>query len=82
METMKKLFFAGLCLLLCTMVFSRLAGVRTGLRQADFDSIARLYVSAAPYALVTPLNPAPLATPDDRLGQYFILHKTRNERLP
>ena len=81
METMKKLFFAGLCLLLCTMVFSRLAGMRTEVWQADLDSVARMYASAAPYALVTPLNP-PSATPDDRLGQYLILHKRRNERLP
>ena len=56
METKKKLLAGGLCLLLCAVVYARLSSVRTDLRQAEFDFLARLYVSAAPYALITPVK--------------------------
>lgn len=56
METMKKLLVGGLCLLLGAVVYAGLSSVRTDLRQAEFDSLAHLYISAAPYALITPVK--------------------------
>ena len=56
MEAMKKLLVGGLCLLVCTVVYAGLSTVRTDLRQSDIDTIAHWYVSAAPYALVTPVR--------------------------
>lgn len=56
MEMKKKLLVGGLCLLLCAVVYARLPSARTDLWQAEFDFLARLYISAAPYALITPVK--------------------------
>ena len=53
---MKKLLAGGVCLMLCTAVYAGLSNVQTNLQQADVDSLARLYVSAAPPALFTPVR--------------------------
>lgn len=54
MDTTKNLLVGVLCLLLCIVVVARLSDVNTNLRPMDLDSLAALYVSAAPHALVTP----------------------------
>ena len=56
MERVSKLSVGGLCLLLCMVVYAGLSSVNTNLRQMDLDSLALLYTSAAPYALVTPVE--------------------------
>ena len=56
MEKVNKLLVGGLCLLLCLAVYSRLSSVNTNLRPMDLDSLASLYLSAASYALVTPVD--------------------------
>jgi hypothetical protein len=57
MDTIRKFLIGGLCLLLCTVVYARLSSVYPDLRQANVDSLARLCMSAAPYALITPVKP-------------------------
>ena len=56
MEKVNNLLVGGLCLLLCIAVYARLSSVNTNLRPMDLDSLASLYLSAAPYALVTPVE--------------------------
>ncbi len=56
MEKVNHLLVGGLCLLLCMAVYARLSNVNTDLRPMDLDSLASLYRSAAPYALVTPVE--------------------------
>jgi hypothetical protein len=56
MKTMKNFLVGGLCLLACTMVYARLSNLHTDLRSQKIDSVARLYISASPYALVTPVS--------------------------
>ncbi len=56
MESMKKLLVGGLCLLVCTLLYAWLPSVRSDPRQANLDSLARMYFRASPYALVTPVT--------------------------
>ncbi|MBI2288970.1 MAG: hypothetical protein HYU73_01275 [Betaproteobacteria bacterium] len=54
MERANKLLVGGVGLLLCLAVLARLSSVNTDVQSPDLDALASLYLSAAPYALVTP----------------------------
>ena len=54
MMRMNKLLLGGAGLLLCLAVFARLSSVNTDVQSPELDALASLYLSAAPYALVTP----------------------------
>lgn len=88
MKTTQKLMAGGVGLLLCTGVYAGFSTINAELRQADFESVARLYFSADPRALVTvSADPRALPSPerppaldyDERLAVYIDLHKTRFE---
>lgn len=56
MVKMNKLLVGGVGLLLCFAVFARLSSVDTDVRSPELDSLASLYLNAAPHALVTPVG--------------------------
>jgi len=56
MVRMNKLLVGGVGLLLCFAVFARLSSVNTEVQSPELDSLASLYLSAAPYSLVTPVG--------------------------
>ena len=56
MIRMNKLLVGGVGLLLCLAVFARISSVNTDVQSPELDSFASLYLSAAPYALVTPVG--------------------------
>ncbi len=56
MERASKLLVGGVCLLLCLGVFARLSSANVNFRPMDIGSLAILYLSATPYALVTPVD--------------------------
>jgi len=56
MIRMNKVLVGGVGLLLCLAVFARLSSVNTDLRSPELESLASLYLSAAPYTLVTPVE--------------------------
>lgn len=51
-----KVLVGGVGLLLCLAVFARLSSVNTDLRSPELESLASLYLSAAPHTLVTPVQ--------------------------
>lgn len=56
MLRMNKLLLGGVGLLLCLAVSARLSSVNTDVQSPELDALASLYLSAAPYALVTPVG--------------------------
>lgn len=56
MVRMNKLLVGGAGVLLCLALSGRLSSVNTDVQSPEFDALASLYLSAAPYALVTPVE--------------------------
>ncbi len=69
MANANKLLVGAGCLLLFLAVFFKPSHVNTELRPPELGALPSLYASAAPYALVTPIEPQSFAAATSAPGQ-------------